>query len=260
MPYTEQNLNEIHEQFLLIEDKDKDLLLKLISLQETLKQDKAREFLIQGVCRRLKIVARCLKNIFEIFPPDRQDKLTMENLSDITINLHAFFINIAGIFDNLGWVFVLENGLEGKPKNNKLNRHGIGLFNINTQKHLNTNLVEYLNTEKIKSWYENYSKNYRDALAHRIPLYIPPSILNEGEGRRFKEIENVFKILDISQPVDAEIYDNLITEQRALGDIGTYFAHSMEDNGGPVLIHPQIICDFFTVEETIDKFCEYFHV
>ena len=257
MTYSEQNLSEIREKSDLIQGKNEDLLLKLVDLNETLKQDKAREFLMQGVGRRLKTVVRCLYNIFEIFPPECTDKLTAESLSDIAINLHAFFINIAGIFDNLGWVFVLENELEGR----QLNRHSIGLFNVKTQERLNSNLREYLNTEQIKSWYENYSKNYRDALAHRIPLYIPPSILDENEDeKRFKAIEAELRTLDISQSADSAKYDKLMNEQRALGKVSTFFAHSVGDNGRPALIHPQIICDFLIVEETVEKFCEYFEV
>jgi hypothetical protein len=35
----------------------------------------------------------------------------VQDFSDLDINLHAFFVNISGILDNLGWVFVYENDL-----------------------------------------------------------------------------------------------------------------------------------------------------
>ena len=49
---------------------------------------------------------------------------------------------------------------------------------------------DYLNSEPIINWYSDYSKNYRDALAHRIPLYVPPSVLNKDDEKEYFELEN----------------------------------------------------------------------
>jgi hypothetical protein len=41
----------------------------------------------------------------------------------------------------------------------------------------------------MQTWYTEYSKNYRDALAHRIPLYVPPSALNKEEQEEYMLLE-----------------------------------------------------------------------
>ena len=166
----EKNLAEINKKYLKINHTYDNLLLRLMFFQQTLKKEKAHEYLMQGVGRRLKTLARCINNIFITFPPNQVEHLSKEALTDIDINLHAFFINVAGVFDNLAWVFVYENGLLGKSKEGRIPRNRVGLFYEETQKHLKTELRDYLNTDSMKSWYESYSKNYRDTLAHRIPF------------------------------------------------------------------------------------------
>lgn len=170
MTYSLENLAEINKKYLKINHTYDNLLLRLMFFQQTLKKEKAHEYLMQGVGRRLKTLARCINNIFITFPPNQVEHLSKEALTDIDINLHAFFINVAGVFDNLAWVFVYENGLLGKSKEGRIPRNRVGLFYEETQKHLKTELRDYLNTDSMKSWYESYSKNYRDTLAHRIPF------------------------------------------------------------------------------------------
>ena len=212
---------------------------------------------MQGAGRRLKTITRCLENIFEVFPVDREEKLSGDELSDIAIYIHSYFINIAGLFDNLGWVFVYENNLYGKPGDNKINRHGVGLFNRKTQARLKPELVGYLTEERISSWYENYSKGYRDALAHRVPLYVPPAILNEEEAESYRGIEQDIGQLDLSKPENIDKWGEMMGSQKALGSISMFFAHSAGENG-PALLHAQLVCDYLTVEEVMDKFCTHF--
>lgn len=49
-----------------------------------------KEFLIQGVARRLQVIRRCVENIYSIFPVKREELLCNDELSDVDINLHAF--------------------------------------------------------------------------------------------------------------------------------------------------------------------------
>jgi hypothetical protein len=255
MAYTEDNLKEINEKYAEINHIHDKLLRQLMSFQQRLKNEKAREYLKQGVGRRLKTLTRCINNIFTIFPADRVEHLLPEYLTDVTINLHAFFINIAGLFDNLGWVFVYENDLLGKTEDGKIDKKGVGLFNRRTQDHLKIELKNYLNSDPIKSWNEDYSKNYRDSLAHRIPLYVPPSVLNKSEENEFKDLEGQIQTLDFWNPADITKYDELCKRQEKLGKASLFFAHSLNEDSRPVYFHAQIIADYLTVEEIIYKFC-----
>lgn len=258
MAYSDKSLAEIDEKYRKLNYTYSNLLLGLMSFQQRLKNEKAKEYLMQGVGRRLKTLARCINNIFIVFPVSRVERLSKNELSDININLHAFFINIAGIFDNLGWVFVYENGLLGKTREGKITRNGVGLFCVETQNHLAPELRNYLTSDPIKSWYLDYSKNYRDSLAHRIPLYVPPSLLNEAEAKKYQGIEEQKNKLDFSKECDRDKNNELYQAQQKLGRVSHFFAHSLNEGCNPVYFHAQVLADFSTVEEVIEMFSKNF--
>jgi len=258
MVYAEDSLKEINQKYGEINDIRDKLLLQLMFFEQRLQNERAREYLMQGVARRLKTLTRCINNIFTIFPADRVEHLPQDDRTDVDINLHAFFINIAGVFDNLGWVFVCENALFGSAQDGKIDRSGVGLFNTKTQDHLNVKLRNYLTSDPTKSWHTDYSKNYRDSLAHRIPLYVPPSVLDKSQGKEFEDIEAQIRALNFWNPEDRDKYDELREKQGKLGKISPFFAHSFNEGSGPVYLHAQIIADYLTVKEIIYKFCENF--
>jgi hypothetical protein len=149
-------------------------LLLQINLQGEGSTDaKVREHLLHGAGRRVWVLKRCIENVFMFFPLETKLPLQRDALSDVQINLHAFVMNLNGIYDNWAWAYVLRHNLEEKIGG----RRKVGLFMASTGKHLPEVLAAYLtDTETIK-WYEKYVKPFRDALAHRIPLYIPPAEL-----------------------------------------------------------------------------------
>jgi hypothetical protein len=256
MTYSSDNLAELNKKYLEIGDRYDKLLIALSNFQRKLKNEKAREYLMQGVGRRLKTLTQCIKNIFTIFPPHQNEHLSKEMLTDIDINLHAFFINLAGVIDNLAWIFVYENNLLGKSKDGKIPRASVGLFKNETQKHLKTELMNYLNSDSIKSWHEHYSKDYRDALAHRVPLYVPPSTLTEAEEKEYHLIEHQIQKLGFNPSMDFDKHRELSNKQKSLGRASHFFAHSSSEGSRPIYFHAQVLADYATIEEIIDSFVQ----
>ena len=247
MAYSEEALAQLNEKFYMLNANHLDMLDKLFPLAQTLNNEKAKEYLLQGVCRRLKTLIHCIKNIFSLFPPDIDERIDSEDLKNVEINLHAFFINISGILDNLAWVYACE-------KNLQLNRFEIGLFKESTLQHFPEQLKNHLTGERIKVWHEEYTKNYRDALAHRIPLYVPPFTLNDEEAEEYKELEQQKSSISLSDDLDIEQYQHLSEQQDHLGSNCYLFAQSLEENGRPVYFHAQVLADFATVEAIIEEF------
>lgn len=133
--------------------------------------DRVIEHLQHGVGRRLGVLKAAMEEIFSVFPPAQEQPLGHDRLIGVQINLHAFVINLAGIFDNWAWAFVFRHELLEQVGG----RTNVGLFKSATQRSLPPQLRDYLTSEDIGSWQDKYLKGYRDALAHRIPLYIPPA-------------------------------------------------------------------------------------
>jgi hypothetical protein len=249
MSYTPEQVAQIEREREAVSRELDNLCVNLASeFAKSLTVERAQEYVYHGVCRRLTIIRRCIDNIFSIFPIARTKFLGEEERSDLEINLHAFIINIDGLQDNIAWVYVMEKSLEKVIKRGRL---GVGLFNKNTQDHLPAELRAYLGLDKMTSWHKQYAQNYRDALAHRIPLYVPPSTMTPTDVQRYRELDT--QIREAMKNRDFERMETLMEEQKTVGSICAAFLHSYSDSDAslPIYFHPQTIIDAMTVAEIV---------
>jgi hypothetical protein len=248
----QDDIDKIKSELALITSRYSNLTIKLWKLFSKLKTEKAKEYLIHGVMRRLGIMMRSIENVFSIFPIERDMLLSMNELSDVDINLHAFLINIFGLLDNLAWVVIHEQQLT-----DKIDKKNVGLYENKTQVCFTEKFRSYLNSDRMKKWRNEYLKNYRDALSHRIPPYVPPKTLNPEQKTQEEQIEN--KIVECYKSLDLGAIDKLRKEQESIGDVCPYLCHALSENKA-VVLHAQLIADFKTIEEIIEKYCEMFLV
>lgn len=227
-----------------------ELLRAIRSFAEETKTERAKEFLLHGVGRRLVIINRCIVNIFTIFPPERIEKLADNERHDANINLHAFQINIYGIIDNLGLCVAYEKNIIDNARTEKEQRHEVGLFKTKFLKKLNGKFYEYFSKGKIKNWFKQYASDYRHALAHRIPAYIPPAGINEEEVTKHDELE--VQLNEISKTGYLEQISAIWDKMDQLGKATPLFTHSFSEKSKIVLLHPQLLVDFLTIEEIIN--------
>jgi hypothetical protein len=124
MYFSENSLAQLAAEYQAIEGMYHRLLMTYVALP--LKNARAREFASQGFPRRLKIMVRCISNVFSILPPESDDIPTMDQISDATINIQAFVFNVFGCLDNLAWIWIQEKGVT-KPDGTPLAIGSIGL-------------------------------------------------------------------------------------------------------------------------------------
>ncbi len=233
------------------------LLLECVVQGHSIAEPRVQEHLLHGAGRRVKLLERTLQNVFEVFPPSTERPLVEEARADVQINLQAFVINLCGIFDNWAWAFVLRHNLESQIGD----RRNVGLFNKATKKHLPEPIESYLKSLNITQWYGDYLKNYRDALAHRIPLYIPPAVFTVEEDEHYKKLEN--EEVECIKSRDWERLDQIREEQAAIGKSCLTFLHSFsgsgEDSPRPMLLHPQLLCDAKVVVEFGGLYFRHWH-
>src|SRR5262245_14205118 len=153
----------MREKLRTIGPKRDDLLLKYVA--HPFSDAKAREYARHGFGRRIQTVARCIENAFRIVPPSAVKIPSKTRLYDAQINIQAAIGNTYGCVDNLAWVWVHERGLAFN-----IDRRQVGLRKHHTKVRdtLPAELRSYLDT--LDEWFE-YLVDYRDAFAHRIPLY-----------------------------------------------------------------------------------------
>ena len=246
--YKQTDIDKIQSELIFLTSRHVDIIDKLGTLHNSLKTSEARGYLSYGVMRRTSVIVRSIKNVFAIFPIDRIELLSMDELHDIDINMHAFYVNIFGLLDNLAWVLIHE-----KKLTTKIDKKAVGLYAKKTQKHLTENFRSYLNTDTMIKWHNEYLKNYRDALSHRIPLYLPPKTLTPEQTLQYQQIEN--KIEECYKTGDFETIEKLHKEQDCIGDVCFAVSHDLSESKA-IALHPQLIADFNTIEEIVEKYCE----
>jgi hypothetical protein len=232
-----------------------DLMFEGMSQAQSVDIESSRRHLLHGAGRRMGVLKKSLKQIFTLFPPSQQIPLQRELLTDVQIFLHAFVINVAGIFDNWAWAFLYRHGLTGEIGNPR----NVGLFKKETRRYLPKLLKTYLESPEIASWHEEYAKGYRDSLAHRIPLYIPPASWTNEDAERYQQLEKE-KIACI-QAHEWKRLDEVWDEQDKVGKPCPVFLHDLspESPSKPVYLHPQLLCDALTVVDFGKKFYASWH-
>jgi hypothetical protein len=198
-----------------------------------------REFTTHGFLRRFSLMHHCVERLFEIIPPEQTEKPPDHILFDATAFIQSFVMNTFGALDNLAWVWVSEKPL-------KLGKREIGLgpkcsaargsFSKETRDYLTAH----------DGWFDDLI-DFRDALAHRISLYIPPygSLTAAVEHEALEARKQATK--------DNEEYDRLTAEQRKLEVFHPVMKHALDDNKPPVPFHFRMVNDFRTVEEIAER-------
>lgn len=244
MGYSEEQIESFEKEYRKVCQGLQDIMLRTVLAGQESTHAGVKEHLLHGAARRLSIIKKCLENIFNEFPPTTTTPLNRDVLDDVQINLHAYVMNLYGIFDNWAWAFVYRHNLLQQVGG----RHGVGLFHKNTTQHLAQPLRDYLSSETITSWHEKYLKSYRDALAHRIPLYIPPAEFTPEEGDRYNQLEN--EKMKLIKAMEWKRLDELYEEQANIGRPSFVFLHSYEEEPPkPVFFHPQLLCDGLAIVE-----------
>lgn len=241
--YTEEQAAQLRHDLHRVSDDLLNLNFKGMAESEGINEGKAREYLTHGVGRRLSVLKMSTEAIFRIFPPERDRVLSHDEVTEVQIYLHAFVMNLFGVFDNWAWAFLHRHGLVrdiGNPSN-------VGLFKPRTQRLLPTALREYLTSDDISRWNRDYLKGYRDALAHRIPLYVPPGSWTAEDRAEYERLEREKARLAAAGEWRRlhEVWD----EQDIIGRPCPLFMHetAAEDAATPVYLHPQVLSDGATV-------------
>lgn len=252
MNYGDEPLAQIHHDYTNLTERYTRLQIECGVFRQTLKCERAKEFMTHGVGRRLWIIHRCVINIFRLFPPEQEKPLSDNDRVDVEINHHAFLINVYGILENLALSVAYELKLVGKRKDGKIPRNQINLFNEDFRLLLPITLKAYLMRAQIGQWYREYAKNYRDALAHRIPPYVPPSTLDDEEQKVYSVLEQ--KIVDANGAGDFTEANKLQEQQAQVGKANPLFVHSFSENAKPMYLHAQVLADFATIEQLIEVY------
>lgn len=257
--YTAEQAENLERQFEERQRAAGAALLDIISLADQLTAPRARTFAKEGIARRLKVIERCATNIFEIYPPGRQELLSMAECDDVAIQFQSFVMNVYAIFDNIAWIAMLEAGESLLPTK-------ICVYKAECNALLPPKLRAYLDQSSAKDWFGTYGKVYRDSTAHRIAPYLPSRAFTPDDGQRWQEVHadamnhlraaaNEVTPAERSQLLDE--HERLTALKETLGGNSLLVGLSLtgEDYTNPIYLHPQVLCDWWLSQELVREFC-----
>jgi hypothetical protein len=198
------------------------------------------QYATHGFLRRFNTMHHCIERVFAILPPEQDKRPANAVLLDTAVYIQSIVMNVFGALDNLTWIWVSEKPL-------KVGRRQIGLgpkCEI-VRGSFSPEMRDYLAAQD--SWF-NHIIDFRDALAHRIPLYIPPYIVSGNDDSEYDALEARKRAI-----TDNDEYDRLCAEQLRLEVFHPVMKHALDDNKQPVVFHFQLVQDFLTVEEIAQK-------
>ena len=233
--YPESMVRELYDGLIEARAGLRDLQEASLRVAQQLPEAPFRDHLQFGVGRRAGYMHRILGNIFEIFPPDAKAVIPQESVADATINLHAFLMHLAGVWDNWAWAYLLRH--DAAPSNPRK----VGLFKAKIQRLLPKELKTWLNEERLRTWRQQHAFDNRDALAHRIPPYIPPALATPEQGTAIRQRLDSLN----SEGRHSDALDAMLESASALQPC-FFFLHEFT---GWVYLHPQIISDARLVTE-----------
>lgn len=171
--------------------REMDILHLCATRAEILASKNARRHLMEGFYRRLGILETNRINIREIADPNRTKNLSPYECGDLNLHLNSYYFQMRGSLDNLAWIVHYELALLGTGDESDLpTRRHCNIFGRNFLKALDKQRPSLKDALSDKRQWERDFKELRDPVAHRIPLYAPPGVINsENDVERFKELD-----------------------------------------------------------------------
>lgn len=236
--YSDEQRDQLEVDFHLWRDRTQELVAVLA--HRPFRTVEGVEYGRHGLARRLATLRHCSEMVFEALPLD-QGNPSREDRLDATVGLQSFCLNVVGAMDNLARLWMFESGaLEGVC----VSRTQIGLGPKHTviRQSLPEEFQIYL--EQFDVWFA-YILEYRHALAHRIPLYIPPRSYRPHEVEEVGRLDR--EIWDAAIAMKADRLEELEQQRNQIGSFDATMMHSFEENAQPMRLHPQMLCDLSTV-------------
>lgn len=210
-----------------------------------LSNSEATEYARHGFARRLASLHHAVDRLFEFLPPDFEGIPSKGQLADANACIQNALVHVYGCLDNIAWLWVKEAGIK-KANGAALPASHIGLrpSNIEVVSSLSENFQSELSV--LIEWFD-YVDDYRHALAHRIPLYIPPYSVRDADATVYHEHGTAagaaLTALDWGAMEEHE------AAQEALKIFQPHIFHSLSTTKKSITFHPQLLADFATVEK-----------
>jgi hypothetical protein len=205
----------------------------------------AQYYILYGVARRLGMMRVAYSDILRCIATGRTEPLSSDEVAAAERDLNIIYINVSGVLDNYAWC-LLHQITTDKMRN--LHRRNVGLFSKDFMN--DPNLADLKpKLSDFCTWHTDLKKR-RDPAAHRIPLYVPPALLNPAEHERYATLER-----EISAAKTDQRRDELLAQQRKIGTFVPCFVHHPDEGGMKIYpTVPQDIANLIKIAKLVHTF------
>lgn len=235
---------EIHS--LRVLDAARDTQSEILIVGQRLQMGPAYHHIVFGAARRSRMIWGAFRELYRHIGPDRTEPLPHDEVFEAARALNDIYIHSRGTMDNYAWALL---HLFGDESLKALNPNDIGLF----RKRFcgNPSVSDFgAIAAKFIDW-ESEIKERRDPVAHRIPLSVPPALLNEEDQARYRLLndranEAFQTFLELagslaSQEVTDAASDEVERLYAEMGKIGIFVPMIVHDpSEGGVRIYPTV--------------------
>lgn len=188
----------------------------------------------RGCARRLRVLLRCLSNVFSILPYNKEhlfSNLDSGLIEDVNICFNSFIITSHGYLDDLA--FLIEEFLPSKAKHS--DPRYVSLNNIKWKEfegsfqELEKTIVDYLKETETNE----ASKLIRNRCAHRLCPYLLPTIKSE---EKYREDHNTAIQLLMGHDFEGYNYYSKLAEQQ-IQYLGLVMSDSLEPGEQSIVVH-----------------------
>lgn len=188
--------------------------------KQNIDNEEAKNLLNYGVARRGGMLFYSFQQLFFTIPPDRKNRLSQEEEIHFNGQINLIYLNIKGMLDNLACIYFSEQediDLRELPdaKKHLFNKE---IINKSNNKEFWGEILAY------KEWATNELKMLRDPVAHKMPLYIIPAILNKEEQDLFNTY--LSKYYEHLRRGNLDAASTALEATRTIGTFIPWFAHA----------------------------------
>ncbi len=217
----------------ILQSKIVDAFDRTRQVSSSLTSEKAIEHLGYGLGRRLLILRHDFLEIMAMASSDRKKPLILEEQTILDVHLNSFYLHLCGSLDNLAWCLAYQTGLLGEADEfNPAFRRRVDLFREEYKKavrELDRKVGDSL--DHYSDWYKEL-RSVRDPVAHRIPLYAIPAVLNEDQEKQFCEAYTGYS--ESLAKGDLLTAETCLKKVRSVGDYRPLFTHRPGDAPKPI--------------------------
>lgn len=222
----------------------RDLMLHCVMLAPNIKNKNAEYYLKYGVGRRGGMMFRAFQTLLHVAEPHRSTPLTHDEQQQLSVHVNTIYINIRGCLDNLAWTYGWETNPDVMESCNPMH---VNLFDKRFQKHFGDNEL-FTALQSMTEWAMDL-KARRDPVAHRIPLYVVPSILQPGQETEYQRLSDLH--LSAAAKLDFETSEQAFSSLDQLGSYPGWMVH--DPNEPPIQIYPTIPEDLGMMLQVSDR-------